>query len=129
VELIDLLTKNLGISEVQATGGAGLLFKQAQEKLGGADFAQISAAVPGAQDLINAAPAAGGGVLGDLGKMASGFGGGLGGLSSIASVAGGFSKLGLNAGMIEKFVPVILSFVESKGGAGLKSILEKALKP
>ena len=30
--------------------------------------------------------------------------------------------------MIGKFVPVILSFVQSKGGDGVKGVLEKALK-
>jgi hypothetical protein len=130
MELVNLLTKNLGVSEAQATGGAGLLFKQAQEKLSSGDFAKVSAAVPSVQDMISAAPAGTGGEggLGSLGKMASGLGGGLGGLGNIASLAGGFSKLGLNAGMIGKFIPVILSFVQGKGEDGVKSILEKALK-
>ncbi len=125
MELVDLLTKNLGISESQAQGGAGLLFKQAQEKLSGDDFSKVSAAVPGIDSLISAAPASGGGVLGGLGKLVSGLGGDKGG---IAGLAGGFSKLNLDAGMIGKFVPVILSFVQSKGGDGVKSILENVLK-
>lgn len=126
MELLDLLTKNLGINESQAQGGAGLLFKQAKEKLSGDEFSKVSAAVPGIDNLVNAAPASGGeGVLGGLGKLVSGLGGNKGG---VAGLAGGFSKLGLDAGMIGKFIPVILSFVQSKGGDGVKSILEKALK-
>jgi hypothetical protein len=121
MELIDQLSKNLGVSETQAQGGAGLLFKQAKEKLGGDDFSKVSAAVPGLDSLISAAPASGGGMMGGITKMFGGAGG-------IAGLAGGFSKLGLDSGMIGKFVPIILSFVQSKGGDGVKSILEKVLK-
>ena len=121
MELIDQLTKTLGISETQAKGGAGLLFKQAKEKLSGEDFTKVSSSVPGIDGLINAAPASGGGLLGGVTKM---FGGG----SGLAGLAGGFSKLGLDSGMIGKFVPIILSFVQSKGGDGVKAILEKVLK-
>ena len=122
MELLDLLTKNLGVSEAQAQGGAGLLFKQAKDKLSGDDFSKVAGAVPGIDGLIGAAPTGGGGMLGGLGKMLGGTGGGL------AGIAGGFSKLGLGSDMIGKFVPIILSFVQSKGGASVKGILEKAIK-
>ncbi|MBN1855632.1 MAG: DUF2780 domain-containing protein [Dehalococcoidia bacterium] len=125
MELVDQLTRSLGVSPTQAQGGAGLLLKQAQENLGEGDFSKVSAAVPGIDSLIGAAPAAGGGALGGLGKMASGLGGGAGGLLSLA---GGFSSLGMDSGMIGKFVPVVLSFVQSKGGDSAKAVLEKALK-
>jgi hypothetical protein len=119
MELVDQLTKNLGVSEAQAQGGAGLLFKLAKEKLSGGDFGKVAGAVPGIDKLIGAAPSAG--VLGGLGKMFGGAGG-------LASLAGGFSKLGLDSGMIGKFVPIILSFVQSKGGDAVKGILGKVLK-
>ena len=128
MELIDQLTKNLGVSQDQAQGGAGLLFKLAKDKLGGGDFSKVSAAVPGIDSLISASPTGGGGALGGLGKLASGLGGTMGGLGSLASLAGGFSNLGLDSGMIGKFVPIILSFVQSKGGEGVKALLEKAFK-
>ena len=129
MELLSLLTKNLGVNESQAQGGAGLLFKLAKEKLPAADFSKVSEAVPGIGSLIGAAPASsGGGALGGLGNLVSGLGGSAGGLGSMASLAGGFSKLGMSSGMIGKFIPVILEFVRSKGGDGVKSILEKVLK-
>ncbi len=121
MELTDLLTKQLGVKEAQAQGGAGLLFKLAKDKLGAGDFSKVSSAVPGMDGLLAAAPSGGGGMLGGLGKM---FGGGGG----LAGVAGGFSKLGLDSGMVAKFVPIILQFVQSKGGDGAKGLLEKALK-
>lgn len=121
MELIDLLTKNLGVNENQAQGGAGLLFKLAKDKLGAGDFSKVSAAVPGMDSLLSAAPAGGGGILGGVGKM---FGGGGG----LASLAGGFKNLGLDSSMVGKFVPIILQFVQGKGGDGVKSLLEKVIK-
>jgi hypothetical protein len=122
MELTDQLTSNLGVNESQAKGGAGLLLKLAKDKLSGGDFSRVSAAVPGIDGLIGAAPS-GGGALGGLGEV---FGGG--GLGSLAGLAGGFANLGLDAGMIGKFIPIVLSFVQSKGGDQVKGILEKVLK-
>jgi hypothetical protein len=127
MELIDQLTKNLNIEEGQAMGGAGLLFKLAKEKLGDTDFSKIAQHVPGVNDLINSAPESGG-VAGALGGLASALGGGGSELGSLAALAGGFSNLGLDTGMISKFIPLILSFVESKGGGAVKGLLEQALK-
>jgi hypothetical protein len=133
MELIQQLIGNLGINEGQAKGGAGLLFNLAKEKLDAGEFQQIANAVPGMTDLLKAAPEPGGGMMGALGSMASAFGGGLGGkmegLGNLANLAGGFSQLGLSADMIGKFVPVVLSFVQSQGGESLKGLLEKVLKP
>ncbi len=60
--------------------------------------------------------------------MVSGLGGAAGNLGSLASLAGGFSKLGMNSGMVSKFIPLILQFVQSKGGEGVKNILAGVLK-
>jgi len=128
MELIDLLTKNLGINETQATGGAGLLFKQAQTILGNTDFAKISAAVPEIQGMINAAPSGESTATSGIGNFLSGLSGNASKIGSLANLVGGFSKLGLKDEMIGKFIPLILSFVESKGGTTIKSLLEKAIK-
>ncbi len=84
-ELLGMLTSQLGVKEEQASGGAGLLFKMAQEKLGG-DFSQVASALPGVTDLISKAPAtdaaAGGsaGLMGMAGSAMSALGvGGAGG--------------------------------------------------
>ncbi len=127
MELIGELTKNLGVSETQAKGGAGLIFNLAKDKLGSDDFSKVSSAVPGIDEMMGTAPASKGGALGALGGLASGCGGKTGGLGALASLAGGFSKLGMDGSMVGKFAPVILSFVKSKGGDGVKGILEKAL--
>ena len=127
MELINLLTTSLGVNETQAKGGAGLLFKLAKAKLGETDFAQISQHVPGVNDFIESAPKSSG-VASALGGLASALGGSGSELGNLASLAGGFSQLGLDTGMIGKFIPLILSFVEGKGGESVKRLLQNALK-
>lgn len=126
MELVRKLTQTLGVDESQATGGAGLLFRMAKEKLGG-DFGKVSAVVPGMNDLLAAAPE-GGGLGGSLGGLTKGLGGGAGQLGGLAGLAAGFSKLGLDSGMAGKFIPVLLSFVQSRGGDSVKDLLAGALK-
>jgi len=128
IELADLLTQNLGVSGDQAMGGAGAIFKLAQGSLSTGNFSKIAAAVPGMDQMLGAAPstAKSGGTLGGL---TSSFGGGsLEKLGGISSLAGSFLKLGLESDMVGKFVPVILSYVESKGGQTARQILETVLK-
>jgi hypothetical protein len=124
-ELIDMLTKNLGVNGQQAEGGAAVLFKAAREKLGGAEFDQLLGGVPGLGDLMKKAPASGGGLGGMLGGLASAVGGNAG---LIATIVGGFGKLGLTADHAKKFVPVIMEFLKAKAGPDVASRLEKTLR-
>ena len=124
-ELIDQLTTNLGISGVQAEGGAAVLFKAARDKLGGEEFGKLLGSVPGLGDLMMKAPAAGGGLGGMLGGLAGAMGGNA---ALIATVVGGFGKLGLPADDAKKFVPIILDFLRSKVGPDVVSKLEKTLR-
>src|SRR5215470_13968116 len=125
-ELIDMLTKNLGVNGAQAEGGAAVLFKAAKEKLGGAEFDKLLGGVPGLGDLLKKAPASGGGGLGGmLGGLASAVGGNAG---LIATIVGGFGKLGLTADHAKKFVPVILEFLKTKVGPDVVTKLEKTLR-
>jgi hypothetical protein len=126
MELVQQLISNLGLSEEQAQGGAGLLLGLLKDKLPETDFAQVSGVVPDSEGLIDKAPEAGGGLGGLLGGVASSLGGSQ--LGDLASLAGGFSKLGLDADMIGKFVPILLSFLESKGGEDLAGIVSKVLE-
>ncbi len=126
MELISQLTSSLGIGEDQAKGGAGLLFNLAKDKLGAGDFAKVADAVPGMDGLLDAAPSSGGGIGGMLGGLASSIGGG--DLGDLAKLAGGFDKLGLDAGMIQKFLPIVLDFVGQKGGDTVKNLLSGVLK-
>jgi len=122
MEILNVLTEQLGITEEQAKGGAGAIFSIAKEKLGDGDFSKIAEVIPGMDDLLGAAPESGG-VAGAIGGLASKFGGGAEKLGDLASLAGGFKGLGLDSDMVGKFIPIILSFVQSKGGDSVKSLL------
>ena len=65
-ELVSQLVSQLGINEEQAKGGAGMLFKLAQEKLSGGDFSQIADALPGVTEMINSAPETSGGGMASM---------------------------------------------------------------
>ena len=126
-ELIQQLVAQLGVNSDQAKGGAGLLFKMAQSKLGG-DFSKVTQALPDVKELIKAAPAEGGASK-LLGGLAAAIGGGKGGgLASLASLAGGFSQLKLDPGMIGKFAPVVLSFLQGKVGKDVAALVAGVLK-
>jgi hypothetical protein len=124
-DLVDLLTKNLGVSGAQAEGGAAVLFKAAKDKLGNEQFDQLLGGVPGLGDLMQKAPASGGGFGGLLGGLAGAMGGNAG---LIATVVGGFGKLGLTTDHAKKFVPYILEFLKTKVGPDTVSQLEKTLR-
>jgi hypothetical protein len=51
-----------------------------------------------------------------------------GGMGGLASSAASFEKLGLSPDMVSKFVPIMTSFVQSKGGASTASLLSGVLK-
>jgi len=126
MDLINMLTSQLGIKEDQAAGGAGLIFNLAKEKLGG-DFSQVTNALPEVNNLIDKAPtSSGSGVMGALGGLASSFGADK--LGNLASLAGGFSYLNLDSSLIPKFLPIILEYVKNKAGSGIVDLISKALK-
>lgn len=127
MELVDLIQQQLGITDEQAMGGLGLLFKTVQEKLAAGDFKEVQQAIPNVQALINLAPKEGGGGLaGALGGLAKSLG--FDDLGKLASVAEGFKKLGLDPKMVLEFVPKILEWAQKQGGPHLKTILEKVLQ-
>ncbi len=127
MEMLNALVENLGVSEEQAKGGAGAIFSMVKDKLGGENFNQIADVVPGMDDILSAAPESGG-VSGLIGGLASKLGGGAEKLGGLASLAGAFKGLDLDAGMVGKFAPIILAFVQSKGGDTIKNLLAGALE-
>jgi hypothetical protein len=127
MELIQLLTQNLGVDEGQAQGGAGLIFKLAQEKLASGEFSQLANVVPGVQDLIGQAPETETGMAGALGDLVGAMSGNSQ-LADLASLAGGFGKLGLSPNMVSEFIPIIMSFVQNQGGDGIQGLLAQVLK-
>ena len=125
-ELIDMLTGALGVNVGQAEGGAAVLFKAAKDKLGEGEFGKLLGGVPGLSDLMNKAPATGGGGLGGL---LGGIAGAIGGNAQlISTIMGGFGKLGLTTDDAKRFVPVILDFLRKKVGPDVVSKLEQTLR-
>ena len=126
MEIINVLMDQLGVNEDQAKGGAGAIFNLVKDKISDGDFSQLSAAVPGMDDLLAAAPESSGlaGAIGGLGSILGGSAEKLGGLANLAD---SFNKLGLDMDMVAKFIPVIAAFVQSKGGDALKNILNEVL--
>jgi Protein of unknown function VcgC/VcgE (DUF2780) len=127
--LVSLLTGNLGVTTPQAEGGAGAIFSYAKQKLSPDEFTKVAGAVPEMDGLLKAAPQTQTSGLGKaLGGTSSMLGGGAAKVGGLASVGDNFSKLGMQPDMVNKFVPTILQYVESNGGATTKSILAAVLK-
>ncbi len=122
MDLIQEIIKAVGVNEAQAKGGAGLLFKMAQDKLASGDFASLTKALPQVTDLIKSAPSSGGGLMG---AFASALGGGS--LGGLASIAGALTSLKIDPQTLGKFVPVILDVVKQKAGPELAAALAKLI--
>lgn len=132
-ELVGMLTQQLNVTPAQATGGAGAIFGLAKSRLSAADFSKLSAAVPGMDGFLKAAPApkrksGGSSSLGSAGSMVPGGAGEVAGAGGIGSLAGSFQQLGLSPAMAGKFVPVLQNYVGSRGGSGAASLLGGVLK-
>ena len=132
-ELIKSLVNELGVTQPQAEGGAGAIFKAAQERMGAGQFESLLGNVPGVKDLLALAPKQDtgggglGGLMGGLASMAGKLGAG-GELAQGAQLLATFGQLGLNKDMLMKFVPLVLNFLESKGGQALVTQVRGALK-
>lgn len=142
--LVGALTKQLGVTQAQATGGAGALFSLAKNNLSAADFSKISSTVPGMDGFLNAAPKTGqagaepassaasnlgplsgaAGAAGSTGSSAASAAPSAGGLLSLGN---SFKSLGMSPDMATKFAPVVQQYLGSKGGSGVASIFSKAI--
>lgn len=119
-ELVSQLTKALPISPSQASGGAGVLFALAKTRLSTTEFTKVATAVPGMDGLLKAAP--------DLSTLSSLQSYLPASLSGLAPAAGSFQKLGLSPDMAGKFVPVLINYVQSRGGVSTGAVLAKVLQ-
>ena len=126
MELIPLLTKNLGVTEPQAKGGAGAIFDYVKQKVSAEDFAKVTSALPGVDSLLEFAPK-----TGNLPRQVGGLSPLLGGKSDLsggtAALTESFAKLGLDAGMLDKYVKTILDFTQSEAGKAVTNIIKGAL--
>ena len=124
--LVDLLSSQLGVSKNQAQGGAGSIFQLVKQNLSVEDFSSIAKAVPGIDQMIDAAPKIekSSGALGGISSMMGKTSDKLGGMAGLTS---SFQKLGLSGDMVNKFTPIILDYVKNKGGEHAMNLLKGAL--
>jgi hypothetical protein len=119
-ELVGMLMKELDISNDQAMGGAGALFNFAKEGLSSDEFDKVSSAVPDMSGYLNAIPALGGeSSTGILGKATQT-------LVGMPAVTAAFEKLGLSQDMVGLFTPLLVNYVDKKGGKAVGDLLRKA---
>lgn len=128
--LVDILVQQLGITTTQATGGAGAIFSMAQSMMSPDKFGLVSTTVPGMSQLLGAAPSLTSSSVssGLMGTAANALGQGSS-LGHLAGLASSFQSLGMNSGMINQFIPVILQYVQNQGGSATMSLLQSALLP
>jgi len=122
--LVQTLSKQLNVSEDQAAGGAGAIFQYAKGALPGDDYGKVEKAVPEAAELAKKAPPADsssavGGMLGKTGSSAAG----------LAGLTSSFEKLGLSSDMVGKFTPIVVNYVDQKGGAQVGDLMRSVLTP
>ena len=117
--LTDTLAKQLGISSEQAKGGAGALFQLAKDKLDAGQFADLSKAVPEMDSLLRAAP--------KQSVALSGLGGSSNPYGNLAGLASTFKELNLSPDMVDQFVPVVVDYVRTSGGALTANMLQSVL--
>lgn len=122
--LVQTLAQQLNVTPDQAAGGAGAIFNYAKSALPTNEYAKVESAVPEAAELVKKAPAtdatsAVGSAVGKTGGSAAG----------IASLGSSFQKLGLSTDMVGKFVPVVVDYVDKKGGSEVGSLIKNVLAP
>ncbi len=126
MDLVSTLVKTLGITEEQAVGGTGALFQNAKDNLSPKDFKKVSETVPNMGAYLEAAPKVEQkkGIEGSLGGALSSLGGGASKAGGLLGLTDAFSKLGMDSGTLTKFIPVVLDFVQSKGGESVAGLLK-----
>jgi len=120
-DLTQTLSSQLGISGEQAAGGAGAMFEYAQKNLDAEDFAIIAQGIPAMDQLLEMAPEPENTTgVGEAGSMLNGVDTPVGG---VAGVAASFESLGLDAGMVSEFLPIVSDYVGSMSGDKAKDLL------
>lgn len=123
IGLVDILVRQLGVSQQQALGGAGAIFQIAQGNMNPQAFATLSQSVPGMDSMLNAVP-----VTPNLtGGLSSLMGGANSTLGSTAALAASFQQLNLSPDMVGQFVPVVTNYVRQTSGQITADLLQSAL--
>lgn len=122
-EFIQMVTKQLGVSDETGKIATGGILKMLQDQLGGDLFAQVQQQLPGIQGLIGAAEKSGvaedggGGLMGSLTSMAGSLLGGK--AKGYADIMSALTKSGLSADKIPQYLSLLVSFLKEKLGSDL----------
>lgn len=101
--LVDTLTQTLGISSAQATGGTAALLNEAKGNMDASSFSSLLSSVPALSSFTGGTSLTG------------------------TSLTQQFSALGMDGGMVDKFIPILLDYVKSEGGTQAMGLLKSAL--
>lgn len=125
MDIVKFVADKLGIEQSQARGALGLLLKLAQSRLGDEKFGQLCQFVPGAEEIMAAAPDTGGGIMGAIGGLASAMGAG-DSVGQMAEMSGGLSKLGLKPGDAGGLIQAVGDFFRQSGNEEAQSLIQEA---
>lgn len=119
-DLISQIMQVADVNEVQAKGGAGALFEMAKGKMDKVNFDKVSDIVPNMSGILDAVPS-----LGQKKTMLQSSAIALTGMPKVVAV---FDKLGISQDKVALFTPIIVKYVENKGGSALGKLLGDSLK-
>ena len=122
IGLVDILMRQLGVSQEQALGGAGAIFQAAQGRMNPQAFATLSQSIPGMNSMLGAAPASP--VAGGLSSL---MGSGNSTLGNMAGLAASFQQLNLSPDLVGQFIPIITNYVSQTSGQMTANLLQTAL--
>ncbi|MGO1463108.1 MAG: DUF2780 domain-containing protein [Marinobacter sp.] len=115
-QLLGQLEDQLGVTKTQAVGGTGALLQLAKSELGTDTMSAVTSKASGLSSLLGGNSGLGGGLLSNI--------------SSMSKVQSAFSALGMDAGMIKQFVPIVMGFLGDQGvGSSLLSQLQGLWTP
>ncbi len=121
--LANILSRQLGVTQPQALGGAGAIFQAAQAGMEPQAFATLAQSVPGMTEMLNAAPT----VSSPLSGVSSMLGGTNNTLNSAVGLAASFQQLNLSPDMVGQFVPIVTNYVRNTSGQVTANLLRSAL--
>lgn len=122
IGLVDILMRQLGVSQEQALGGAGAIFQAAQGNMNPQAFATLSQSIPGMNTMLGAAPASP--IAGGLSSL---MGSGNNTLGNMAGLAASFQQLNLSPDLVGQFIPIITNYVSQTSGQMTANLLQTAL--
>jgi len=128
-ELVGYLRSGVsGLSQEQATAGAGMIFRFLKHKLDDQDFTTLDTLVPESDELVTAAPPEE-----PAQPIFSGINQALGGrqlalLGNLGTMAASLAKLGIAPDQLTAMVERLLDYVREQGGDSLREVVARALK-